>query len=443
MALFPRRNKSESLVIKELVATINGLKFWDAATSNLLKQVQSSKTRLDLTTVEGQTLALMGCAPVGAIIGRIAEYSMNGRYGFKDEKGKEVQSKGQLAKLLIRPNFFQTWAEFMASAVTFIKAHGQCYILPITPAGFEETKGSGRTLWVIPNWMVTVNTTGKTFYQDSMDGVIRSYDISFLNKSIPASQMIVVRDSMPSFVNDPSKLFQGQSRLYSLGDQVNNLIAIQDALYNLTAKRGAMGAWVPENNRDVAGTIPLQNDERDEVLNAFAQYGVNSNQLAPYMVLKQGLKWVQAAMSVNDLQLFTGQEAGISQLSMSFNVPQFLLGFKDATFTNLKEARKEAYTSAVIPCVNNICFALSDYYGENLTAWFDHLEIFQAAKKEEADALNAMVTALDKPYKSKIIGRQEYRSLIAGFMPAGTEFDPTANPTDLFDGADTKTIVTQ
>jgi len=28
-------------------------------------------------------------------------------------------------------------------------------------------------------------------------------------------------------------------------------------------------------------------------------------------------------------------------------------------------------------------------------------------------------------------------------MPAGTEFDPTANPTDLFDGADTKTIVTQ
>jgi hypothetical protein len=248
-------------------------------------------------------------------------------------------------------------------------------------------------------------------------------------------------------MGEVNQMFEGQSRLFSMSDQVNNLIAIQDALYNLTTKRGALGAWVPENSKDGMGSmIPIDDKERKEVIDSFLRYGINSNHDAPFSVLRFGMKWVQAAMSIADLKLFEGNEAGIAQISMSMNVPLFLLGFKDSTFTNLEAAGKSCYTSGVIPAVNNVCQNLTTFFkceGFSLKSFWDHLEIFQKSKKDEADALNAMTTALDKPYKSQVIGTQEYRNLIAGFMPVGAQFDPEAMPTDLFSGNATQTIVTQ
>ena len=428
--------------------SLGQMKYWDSVSESLFTKIFGNIDRLDLTTVQGQTSAFMRCAPVSAIIGRLAEYSMNGRYTFVDSQGKELTTvKNNLFAILQKPNFQQTWSEFIAAAMTYVKLNGQAYILPIIPAGFEAVKGSAKSLFVVPNWAVTPMYSGKNVFQTSIESVVTGYNISFLNKTIPANQMLVIRDSSPSVNMDATKLFEGQSRLYSMGDQVNNLIAIQDAIYNMTVKRGALGAWVPENSKDGMGAmLPLESKERDEVLNAFLQYGVNSNNLAPFQVLRYGMKWVQAAMNVSDLKLFEGNEAAIAQISMSMNVPLYLLGFKDSTFTNLEAAGKSCYTSGVIPAVNNICQNLTDYFGcdgYSLKAFFDHLEIFQKSKKDEADALNAMTTALDKPYKARVIGTSEYRSLMANFMPIGVQFDPLLLPVDLYEGTPTQTIVTQ
>ena len=410
------------------VATLNGLKYWSGLTAQIFQTIYSTVGRLNLTTVEGQTLAFMRCAPVAAMIGRLAEYSMNGRYSFVDQNDKELNKvSNPLFDITKKPNFLQTWPQFIASVMTYIKLNGQAYVLPITPVGFDVKKA--RSLFVVPNWMVWPEYTGKNFFQTDMEGVVSGYKVSFLEKIVPADEMIVIRDTIPNVdMNFINRLHEGQSRLYPLGDQINNLIAIQDALYNMTTKRGAMGAWVPENSKDGIGQImPLKPKEHDDVINAFLKYGTGTKNDAPFNVLNLGMKWVQAAMNVGELKLFEGNEAGIAQLSMSLNVPLFLLGFKDSTFTNLEAAGKACYTSGVIPAVENICISLGQFFelGDiKLRAYFDHLEIFQKSKRDEADALRFMCMGLDIPFKSGVITREEYRHLMSNFMPTGTMFDP-------------------
>jgi phage portal protein BeeE len=425
------------------VAMIQNMTLWSNVTDSIMKKLFSSVSKLDTTTAYGQAQAFGKCAPVAAIIGRISEYSMNGRWAFVNKKGEEVQANSKLSDILTRPNFVQTWGEFVAQAVAMIKLHGQCYILPIYATGVDRTRTS--SLFVIPNWMVTPTYSGKSVYQRELSDVVTSYKVSILSNEVDPSDMIVVRDVIPTIALDSNRMFEGMSRLYSLGDSVNNAIAIQDALYTLTTKRGALGAWVNDNPTDTGGRNPLTPGEISDVKDAFAGYGM-TNDRTPYVVLKSSIKWVQAAMGVGDLQLFQGNDQAIIQIAMAYNMPMYLLGLKDSTFTNLAEAGKSVYSNAVIPCVNNIAHSLTTFFklqGVELKCYFDHLDVFQKSKKDEADALNSLTTALDKPYKSQVIGRQEYRQMMANFMPMGVPFNPDETPEDVYEGTPTQTIVTQ
>jgi len=131
---------------------------------------------------------------------------------------------------------------------------------------------------------------------------------------------------------------------------------------------------------------------------------------------------------VSDLKLFEGNESGIQSVAMAYNMPVYLLGLKDSTFTNLETAGKSLYSNTVIPCVDNFCQSLSGYFGldggVSLKAFYDHLEIFQKSKKDEADALQSMSSALDIPLKSGTITKTEFRLLWSKFMPKGYPFDP-------------------
>lgn len=401
--------------------------------------------KLDLTTIEGQTVAYGRCAPVASIIGRTAEYAQNGRFAFVDTKGNETTVKTPLTDLVRKPNPLQTWSELIAAAVSFIRLNGQCYILPVSPVGFPSKTFA---IYVVPNWMVTVNYSRSQFQMSDTDTPVKSYRIRGLSREVLPSEIIIVRDTMPSIVyGEPDKVFEGTSRLYSLGDQVNNLIAIQDALYTMTTRRGAMGAWVPENRTDGTGMVlPLDPTERQAVIDNFQEYGINSGHKSPFMVLERQMKWVQAAMNITDLRLFEGNESAISQIAMAFNMPVYLLGLKDSTFTNLEAAGKSLYQSAVIPCVENICLNLNQWFkmeAVTLKVFYDHLEVFQKSKKDEADALNSLTSALDKPYKSRVIGTGEYRQMMANFMPAGVPFNPDKTPSDLYEGQPTQVVVTQ
>src|SRR5574343_374665 len=253
------------------IGSVNGYTQWAEVSRELIRSISSNTVKIDTSTAAGQAEAFGRCAPLAAIVGKLAEYSQNGRYYFADKDGNEKNPGGNLPALLEKPNLLQTWPEFISSALAFTKLHGQCYILPVTPSGFDGRKGSARSLFVIPNWVVTSKYTGNSFYQTDIRAVVTSYRVQGFKNAVPPDQMIVVRDTMPTVVNgDQNKIFEGQSRLIALSDTINYLIANQDTIYTMTTRRGAMGAWVPENGAAVSGqVVPLRKDDKDKVLEAF------------------------------------------------------------------------------------------------------------------------------------------------------------------------------
>ena len=123
-----------------------------------------------------------------------------------------------------------------------------------------------------------------------------------------------------------------------------------------------------------------------------------------------------------DLMLFEEIEDDIRQIADSYNYPMHLLGFKaGTTFSNYLEAKKSMYSDGIIPNANTIFEAISKFFvtedfGFTLKAFYDHLDVFQKSRKEDADAFRIMALGLDTPYKSGVITREEYRIKL--------EFDP-------------------
>jgi hypothetical protein len=440
------RNKDlNGLVEKSLsnagMITVNGNNFFlpENLPESLKKLLTSNLARIDCKTVQGQIDAFVRCAPVAAIIGRLAEYSMNGRWAFMDANGKEVTNpKTNLLAIMESPNLFQTWNDVISSAEAFKKLHGQSYLLPIVPAGFKGIKYA-TALHVLPNWMVQPIYTGKWFFQSDLKEVITGYRVAGFQNIIPADEMIVVRDTIPQINNLSNSLFEGQSRLYSLSDQVNNCIAIQDALYNLTINRGALGAWVNDNARDANGQQPFTPADQEEVYKEFGRHGITSDKVSPYKVIRQSVKWIQAAMAVGDLKLFEGNESAIVEIAMAYSFPMYLLGLKDSTFTNLNEAGKAVYSNAVIPSVENTAQTITRAFlqgtGIKLQVFFDHLEVFQKSKGDEATALKTFVEALHILFLDKNVTKEEVRTLVSEFMPVDSAFDPeNINGTTYSDG---------
>jgi hypothetical protein len=399
-------------------------------------------------TINGQLLAYNFCPIVTSVISKRNDAFRNGRWSIEDAKGVEKKNSG-FARLFERPNPMQSWRAFISQAYTFHDIFGRCYILPVVPAGFDNLKSSG-AMWVIPNWLVIPNYTRKIYGQTRADQIISGYRINGISETIPVNKMIVWDDTPVRVMEGQEYQVEAQSRLYPLGDQITNFQTAYASRKTLLEKRGALGAWVNNNPIDVGSRNPQTPKERAKILEEFAEtYGIDRGKY-PFVFTTSSLKWEQAGYPTKELMLFEEVADDAQVIADAFNVSIFLLPWADqTTYTNLEKAEKKLYTNVTIPDANDLAQVLSSAFGlidegSFLKVYFDHLEVFQKNKKEEADALSSLTSALDKPYGKKVISKLEYRILLSNFMPQGAVFDPEKiNGDEFYDGSPTQTIVAQ
>jgi hypothetical protein len=262
--------------------------------------------------------------------------------------------------------------------------------------------------------------------------------------------LIIWDDTTVSLNNLNEGKIEAQSRLHALGDQVINFQTGYAARKTLLEKRGALGAWVNNNPKDPAGANPITDEERTKILQDFGdRYGIDRDKF-PWMLTTSFLKWEQAGFPTRDLMLFEEIKDDGLMIYDAYGLSVFLSPWADQTsYANLEKAERKAYTGTIIPDAEGFAQLLTrglSLQAEGLTfkVYYDHLEVLQKSKKDEADALNAMTTALDKPFTKQVITKLEYRILISNFMPQGTPFDAeNPNGEEYFTGAPTQLIATQ
>ena len=380
------------------------------------------------TTISGQAWAYNYCPSVNAVINKKVRAFTNGRWFVLDPKGNIVNSdKNILCRLLKRPNPLQTWREFVAQAKIYEQVFGEVYIIPVNPAGWDTNDQAG-SVWVIPNWIITENITGKIFQQSTLEGIVEDYTISVSGSkvTIPAKNILRIRDISMNVTEDPKLLLHGQSRLYSLTDPVSNIVAAYEARNVLITRKGALGI-LSNDGHDVGGTIPLKPKEKKELQDDFQTYGLSREQFQ-VIITNASLKWQSMTFPTRELMLFEEVMDCTRQIADSYDYPMFLLGFKEGTtFSNVGEAKKSLYQDAIIPESDAFAESFSDFFlskdGLRLSVSYQHLEIFQRSRKDIADSIRLLNQGMVTAYQNKIITLQEWRKILSNTLLEG-ELNP-------------------
>lgn len=387
----------------------------------------------DTQSVESQIIAYNKCPAVAAIINRKAKAFINGKWWVLDANGKEVNSREakMVNTLMARPNVLQSWNQFLAQAKVYEQLFGRCYIFAARIPGFRDIA----SLWVLPNWIVTTKLTGKFLFQTSLEGIIERYEINVGGEVTPISvdDILVLNDTSQGF---DYPFPHSQSRLVSLQDPVSNIIAAYEARNVLISRRGGIGI-LSNDSHDSVGQIPLKPGEKEEIQEDFKRYGLSRKQWQ-VIITNANLKWQSMTYPTRDLMLFEEIEDSVRQIADNYDYPMYLLGFKSGTtFSNVGEAKKSLYQDAIIPEAESWVSALTTFLGLPdgiyLKVFYDHLDILQRSKKDEAEALRTLTFALDLAYKSKVITREEYR-LKLDYNPTnflGNTFYDNGNTTKL------------
>ncbi len=360
---------------------------------------------IDTATVMGQSLAYSTCSIVQAVVTKKVAAIGDTRYWMQDDDGNDIERPEELKRIL-RPNQYQTLSEFICMVEFFTQIYGKCYIVKFEVIGFNDFE-----LYVVPNTMVTENRKVYNEVAFSPHADITNFTISFdgaVQMTVEPENMFIVRDVGFSL----NRIGDAVSRLQALKYPVNTFIASYDATHELLVNRGMLGIISLMSDNPVADTpMPATKAEKAEIQQQLGKYGILSNKLK-YAITSYKAAYIPVSSTIADLGLTDIQKSCKRDIAYTYQVPSILLDVEGSTYSNMSEAKKEFYTNDIQPAVNNILREINRIYGFEgfgLRAFFDHLDIFQDAKRQHAAGLTSLVSALTTAAAAGIITTAEAR----------------------------------
>lgn len=356
------------------------------------------------------------CSPLSAVIDRLAEADSNGKIEYIDENGatlknyKRREDLKRVMRLMKKPNPKQTWKEFNAEQVVFCKIFGYCVVLPICPAGFDKTYT-------------------KAFYNVNplLSRPIRSFDVDLYSTDISkasqisgwdltvgstrytksADEVILIKDGFIDIGNNDLPI----SKIVGLDFFVSNICAAMEADNVLLKKKGPLGVFSHDPKPDMAGWLPLTNEQKDDLQKDLSRYGLTIGQLQ-YVISKTPLKWNAMSFNLRDLMTKETTRQGIDGICDRLGYPAELMSGKNATYENRDSAEKYLYQNNVIPFSLRRIDVYNQYFGfedVQLTFDYDHLPVLQEDALKSSQAYKSKAEGLDISWKAGMITWNECR----------------------------------
>lgn len=344
-------------------------------------------SRVDCKNVKGQMNAYVNCPPVATLIGAKATAANNAVWWFGKEDGTETLngSTKLLKDLFERPNEYQDWDRFFSLAYMMNQLFGKAYIYVIQPVGLARRYAT--SMLVIPNTYVTPiyygNQTGVYYYNVVMGG--QSFKID------PEDMM--VWNDFTFDISQTMNYMDGQSRLFSLSDPVNNIIAAYEANNTLLTNFGMMGIVSPDPANNIEGlVVPMEDDKKKQVQDDLQKkYGIMRNQW-PFLLTGQPVKYTAVGRPTKDLMLIETIKDSVQVLSQAYRYPFSLLGYDSTlTYDNVRISERMLYSNAIMPELKGFISVFNRYFGNTsdnqLRFSFDHIASMQESKTETEQAL--------------------------------------------------------
>lgn len=366
------------------------------------------------TSEGGQAKAYATCSVLMSVINKKVNAIKNLRLSAVDDAGEDIDEPNAI-NLISHPNSFQSIEEFTANIALMVNVFGKAYIVKVDAVGVNSFE-----LFVVPNLCVTPNikvVRSATFIPDAD---IKDYTVSIngLNMTIDTEHMFVVND-----VTSDLDTFGGSgvSRMVALEEQINTFLSSYNATHELMVNRGMLAIIsLTSGGSDIIRDVmlPQTQKEKTEVQTALGRYGIMSGDMK-YAITAMNAAVHPVSSTITDLGLTEVQRNSKKDIADIYQVPSVLLDVEGSTYANAKEAKTILYTDAIIPEARNIFNTLNKIYGFNgfgVMPYYDHLELFQEAKRQQAAGMTSLVMALTNAVNAGLMGAEEAKAELMKYI---------------------------
>ena len=366
---------------------------------------------INTTTPMGQARAFERCSILASIITKKVSAISDARYWVKDEEGNDVEGTDILEKMR-NPNPYQTLPEFVCMVEFFSQIFGKAYIVKLDAVGTGSFE-----LYVVPNILVTENEKLAQTISFAPRANIENYDIDMngLSLRVDTDHMFVVNDVTYSM----NQMGGAVSRLASLQYPVNAFIASYDAVNELLVNRGMLAIIsMKAENPAVTMNLPATKEDKEELEHQLNRYGILRGKMK-YAITGYDVACVPVSSSISDLGISDIQLNCKKDIAYTYQVPAIMLDMADSKYANLSEAKLDFYTNDIIPAAKNIMATMNRIYGNDkytVQAFFDHLDLYQNAKKAAAETFNTTLTGLDRAIQTGLMTVQEAREHLQNIL---------------------------
>lgn len=375
-----------------------------ATTKDILRLFGSQAKYIDTSTVLGQSLAFAGCSILTSIVTKKVSAITSARFWVVDEEGNDVK-RPEIMDRMKQPNPYQTLYQFVGMIEFFSQVYGKAYICKVQALGMEDFE-----LYVVPNELVTENLKTSIIPTFAPLADVDSYTLTLngVNYTVTPENMFVVNDVTYSL----NRMGGAVSRLESLEKPVNTFIASYEAVNELLWNRGMLGIIsMKMSNPDLDTQMPATKSEKADLREQLNEYGVLRGQMK-YAITGYDVSCVPVSSSIADLGISDIQSGCKKDIAYTYQVPGIMLDMADSKYANLTEAKLDFYTNDIIPSSANIMDVMNRIHGNEqfkVLAFYDHLDVFQEAKRKQADGFTKMVASLISAMQSGLITRDEAR----------------------------------
>lgn len=299
--------------------------------------------------------------------------------------------------LLKTPNPLQNYQEYTEQALGFYLLTGNTFAYKVMSTTRQDSIPI--ETYILPSQYVDIKTRGKT---NSGLEPIEYYRLNTIG-----IQQFEVENVMhlktPNYLFDNGQWLYGLSPLKAALKSLNTSNSNQTALAKLAQNLGAIGLLMFDENRNPSKAAPTKGQLRQ--MQSFLNKNVSGEEnRGTIRALSQVFQWQSIGLGASDLELIESSRMAARDIYSIYGLDSKLFNDPQAsTFNNITEAKKSAYTEAIIPTLNAWLKKLSsELFGADSELCFKpDLSGIEVLKKDQTQLISALTNAYFIPNQVK------------------------------------------
>jgi HK97 family phage portal protein len=307
---------------------------------------------------------------VFSIVNMIAKNVAKAKWCVYNAKGERVNIP-LLNQLMYRPNPLQKWSDLTEAATTHYLLEGNSFITGEYGSGINASKYN--TMYMLPtSKLQVVSGNGR-----NISGFLMDTDTSA--QEIPASDVLWMRSANPDYNQTDNWLF-GQSPFRAALESIQIYNDAKASLLWFQQNKGAQKILINKDNE-----VEFSPEALDQLKNKLRKQAQGNNNTGNIPIIDANLDTIDVSSGLEALMLFEQLEQSAQDICNVLNFPSQLIGLKDSTYQNGKEARLALWENCVTPMLDELKNGFNSWLAPQFgDVWIDydlqHIDAIQEGK---------------------------------------------------------------